>query len=224
MNSVNTYQVINNYLCPKELDQANILFDSSFKDLSLTRPFDHVVELKINELISNSFLHDIMKKIKLHCENFSNVDLVFKKLWMVNSSYKECNVNELPYVPHFDYKRFTKGFIYLNDVSEDNGPITLANKPWPNVEKIRRNLPYNYMDKQLNKVTEKTSGLQFVPITSNASSLIIFNTNTLHKAGVVSSGFARRVLRFDFERPSWNKKSPTRRMKDKILSLKTLIK
>ena len=219
MNSVNTFQIVNNYLCPADLEQANILFDTSFKDLSLTRPFDLVIELKANQLITNTFLHEIMKRIKLECENFSNVDLQFNKLWMVKSSYTECNRNELPYVPHFDYTRFTKGFIYLNDVTEDNGPVTLAKEPWPNVEKIRRNLPSNYMDKQLNKVPEDKSGLQFVPITSNASSLIIFNTNTLHKAGIVSNGFVRRVLRFDFEQPSWNKKSFSRRIKDKILSL-----
>ena len=38
-----------------------------------------------------------------------------------------------------------------------------------------------------------------IPMVGSAGDIILFDTNTAHKAGIVSKGYMRRVLRFDFD-------------------------
>ena len=43
-------------------------------------------------------------------------------------------------------------------------------------------------------------------MTGKAGDVIFFDTNTPHKAGIIKSGYFRKVLRFKFKRPLLNPK------------------
>ena len=121
------------------------------------------------------------------------------KVWFVKSQSKDTDPNKLPYLPHFDKHRYLKAMIYLHDVVEDHGPIHFGRLLSPaEIDTRRRRLPANYKDLGLNtiKVSEMISGME--PVLGKAGDVIFFDTNAAHRAGIVSEGFERNVIRFDF--------------------------
>lgn len=51
----------------------------------------------------------------------------------------------------------------------------------------------------------------------NAGDAIFFDTNTPHKAGIIEKGYSRKILRFDFERPSFNPQNPIKNLIAKFI-------
>jgi ectoine hydroxylase-related dioxygenase (phytanoyl-CoA dioxygenase family) len=60
-------------------------------------------------------------------------------------------------------------------------------------------LPIDYKNKRLNLVKKQDLEKNFIPITGKAGDVIFFDTNTPHKAGIIKSGYSRKVMRFDYE-------------------------
>jgi ectoine hydroxylase-related dioxygenase (phytanoyl-CoA dioxygenase family) len=170
---------------------------------------EHIYEVKSNEIINHTCFNNLMFKIKdLIEENFDTKNIIFQKLWLVETEYKHTDKSKLPYKLHFDKRRFFKGMVYLNDVTENHGPIHFGKiRQEIKIDKLRRKLPENYKDLNLNYIEEKYLLEKPKPLLGQKGDIILFDTNEPHHAGVVLSNFTRKVLRFDFYLKSFNEES-----------------
>ena len=97
--------------------------------------------------------------------------------------------------------------VYLHDINLDHGPIHLGKaKNNVDIEQIRKKLPQDYKKRGLNILNSNQIDGNLTPILGRAGDVIFFDTNTPHKAGEITEGYNRKILRFDFERPSFNSK------------------
>lgn len=207
---------MDNFFFTKE----NALFSKEFTNTLLDK-FNLIFKEKVyqnNNLNIREFNKDTISKEPLFELAISKIndkfqmlinatDLKFNKLWLVNSISDDTKKNILPYVPHIDKKRFLKAMVYLHDISLEHGPIHLGKvKNNIDIEKIRKELPKDYKIKGLNIVNKNQIQEILTPMLGKAGDVIFFDTNVPHKAGVIKEGFNRKVLRFDFERPSYNSK------------------
>ena len=136
----------------------------------------------------------------------------FKQDWMVKLSdrfwQKQIEINtdiyvmhELPGTQHiaqdlhFDVKKTLKFFLYLNDVSENNGAFSCVPGSHKKSEKIRGlyGNEISYENRHLTRQLAYTND-QVIPIEGKAGDLIIFNTDVWHRAGIVKEG-ERKVMR-----------------------------
>lgn len=205
---------MNNFFFKKE----NFVLDKDFT-FSLLKKFDEIFMSKkykknlenIREIDQNNICNEPLfkKTLDIIYEKFQLItsfnDLEFSKLWLVYSKSNDTNKNILPYVPHIDKKRFLKAMVYLEDISVTEGPIHLGkvDKNY-NIEKKRKKLPNDYKIKGLNIIDKKYLYKDLEPMEGKAGDVIFFDTNTPHKAGIIKEGNSRKILRFDFERPSFN--------------------
>ena len=98
--------------------------------------------------------------------------------------------------------------VYLHDVSLEHGPIHLGRvKNTINIEKKRKQLPQDYKEKGLNSINDKDLDGSLMPMTGKTGDVIFFDTNTPHKAGIIKNNYCWKVLRLDFGRPFFNKKT-----------------
>lgn len=207
---------MDNFFFTKE----NALFSKEFTNTLLDK-FNLIFKEKVyqnNNLNIREFNKDTISKEPLFELAISKIndkfqmlinatDLKFNKLWLVNSKSDDTKKNILPYVPHIDKKRFLKAMVYLHDISLEHGPIHLGKvKNNIDIEKIRKELPKDYKIKGLNIVNKNQIQENLTPMLGEAGDVIFFDTNVPHKAGIIKEGFNRKVLRFDFERTSYNSK------------------
>ena len=95
--------------------------------------------------------------------------------------------------------------IYLHDVDKEHGPIHFGDLRSPSQIDVRRKaLPANYQELGLNtiKTSELKAGME--PVIGKKGDVVFFDTNAAHCAGIVSKGFERRVIRFDFDVRGFN--------------------
>ena len=181
----------------------NVFHDNKYKSIQ-----ENTYEFSKKEILNEpSFcsLLDIIQKKFIQITGFK--DLSFKKLWLVSSSSDNTIKDHLPYIPHIDKHRYLKAMVYLHDVSLDHGPIHLGKvKVGVNLEHERKKFPKDYKEKGLNTITDEKIEGNLVPMTGKAGDIVFFDTNTPHKAGRVSDGYSRKILRFDFERSFFNPK------------------
>jgi len=150
-------------------------------------------------------LLDIIQKKFTQITGFN--DLSFKKLWLVSSSSENTKKDHLPYIPHIDKDRYLKAMVYLHDITLNHGPIHLGKvKSNIDLEYERQKFTKNYKKKGLNIVGHDKIEGNLLPMIGKAGDVVFFDTNTPHKAGIVSDGFSRKILRFDFERSFFNPK------------------
>lgn len=168
----------------------------------------HIFELKGSDIEKEPLFKFLLNVIEKKIKFLSNLnDLSIKKMWLVYSTPNNQNKNFLPYIPHIDKQRYLKAMIYLHDVSYNHGPIYLGKlNSSVDIEKIRKKLPYNYKEKGLNSIKYQQLDGSLIPMVGSAGDVIFFDTNTPHKAGIVKDNYSRKVLRFDFENLSFNKK------------------
>ena len=134
----------------------------------------------------------------------------FRKLWFVNTTHKHADPKKLPYIAHFDKKRYLKFMVYLTDVSPRSGPLTLMKYEGQDIEARRLKLQKNGLGSNI--LDDKPCG-SFV-LTAQAGSLVMFDTNTPHLAGFIKPDEHRSVARFDFETDGWNKKTLKENVRD----------
>jgi hypothetical protein len=202
------FEKITNFLNSSELDLTSEIFDSYFCNHRISRRHTNVIELSKHSMKNEKIFQDMSDHIKdLLIEKSGYDNLVFRKLWLVKTLSTNCNITKLPYLPHFDKKRFLKGMIYLTKVSESCGPIHFADGKMEEIEKLRRSMPKNYKERKLNVLQNSDLASNMKSISGLPGDLVLFDTNTPHQAGVVKDGFERKVLRFDYEDPSFNTQS-----------------
>ena len=165
---------------------------------------ESVVEFIEDDINKIEDLKDIFNKINNFAHNFYDGKLKFKKTWYVKTNYKISDYTKLPYVPHIDRFRRIKFFLYLNSVESDNGPLTVMQVNPKNYENKRLNLRYDWQKKFKNKIDDTG---KFIKLIGNKGSCFIMDTNTPHKAGIVTRGYFRHILRFDYELDGWNYES-----------------
>jgi len=127
------------------------------------------------------------------------------KLWLVKSFADDMTDGELPFVPHIDYKRYLKVMIYVDDVAEANGPFSAVAVNPDDYEAFRLNLKLDYKQDKKNQI-DQFSLEEYGGYTGPKGTMILFDTNCPHFAGVVAKGKSRRVFRFDYELPEWKRK------------------
>lgn len=96
---------------------------------------------------------------------------------------------------HFDVKPSFKFFLYLNDVSKENGAFTVVPGSHKKTQAIRDKYgsDISYEKRHLSRIKDVNPEDE-VAVEAPAGSLIIFTSELYHRAGVVTKG-ERRVMR-----------------------------
>jgi hypothetical protein len=141
----------------------------------------------------------IQSKLNLDVNGYN-----FSKLWLVETNNENVDVSQLPYVPHIDYFRFLKVMVYVDDVTEIDGPFTARPTKSAYFESLRMSLSKNHKKKKENMIDQFNSD-EFIMYKAPAGSVLVFDTNCPHMAGKVEVGGHRRVFRFDFEKIEWQR-------------------
>lgn len=152
------------------------------------------------------FTNPIIKKLEKALldnakDHYIYRNIVLDKIWFVKTINENSKPGKLPYVPHFDKRRYLKLMVYLTDVTTNDGPFTTSTTNVNFYDDRRKNLPPNHGEAQLNYVeTDKN----YKQILLNAGDAVIFDTNCPHFACPVNKGGNREILRLDFEDYNWN--------------------
>ena len=90
---------------------------------------------------------------------------------------------------HFDVIPQLKFYFYLNDVTKENGAFEYVPGSHKWTKKIRSSWPekINFQDRAFTRRLPDKFGPS-IPLEAKAGTLVIFDTDTFHKAGTVSQG------------------------------------
>ena len=200
------YSISRSFLSEETVSLLSSEFGRAFDDPKANKVYRGVVQFTAKQLENSEVLSPVSGQIISHfTDTLGASGIVLDKVWFVKSQSKDTDPNKLPYLPHFDKHRYLKAMIYLHDVVEDHGPIHFGRLLNPaEIDTRRRRLPANYKDLGLNtiKASEMISGME--PVLGKAGDVIFFDTNAAHRGGIVSEGFERNVIRFDFNVRGFN--------------------
>lgn len=210
------WSILRNGVEGGQLSLLNALFDDRFA----TTDCKNVIEFRGADLADNKLLSDLSAMFGEGLEFQSNLEnITLQKVWLVHSNSEITDAKKLPYLPHFDKRRFLKAMVYLEPVNAKNGAIKLGEAKDENaIEKRRRMLPLDYKEKGLNTISHDELREELVSVQGNAGDVIFFDTNVPHAAGIVDVGLDRKIARFDFTHPSFELKKPNGSIIDKIAS------
>lgn len=172
----------------------------------------------LNQIYNNNLFKEISKK-------YFQRDFVYaQKFFLVKSTGKRekdyLQNKKLAFVPHTDEVNFLKFFIYLSDVSLSHGPLTVAPGTQNKFRKIRHYWIKNNFDPLTRDKTNYQHEGEMIPLIGKKGTLIIFDTDCLHKAGDVRSDF-RKIIRVDV----YSKKENYTTYRQRVyLKLKKIIK
>ena len=76
------------------------------------------------KLNRNPLISSLVKTMKNEIKDYSEYSSIkLDKIWFVHTINENSREGELPYVPHFDKRRYLKLMVYLSDVSNIDGPF-----------------------------------------------------------------------------------------------------
>ena len=181
------YLVSPNFCRMQEVSLLASEFERAFNELDYLKVDKTIVQLNSEQIENSEVLDVVYKRIKTHFTEVLNItDISLAKVWLVKSQPKDIDPTKLPYLPHFDKHRYLKAMIYLHDVDISHGPIHFGKLISPAKIDIKSDME---------------------PILGKKGDVIFFDTNAAHCGGIVSEGFERRVVRFDFDVPGFNSNS-----------------
>ena len=200
------YAVAKGFLREENVSLLNSEFSSAFGDLKFSKIHPNVVQFSVEQVESSDVLSRTSRQIISHfTDTLETSGIVLSKVWFVKSQSKDTDPNKLPYLPHFDKHRYLKAMIYLHDVVENHGPIHFGKYLKPSeIDSRRKELPANYKELGLNTIKSCELKSDMEPILGQRGDVIFFDTNAAHCAGIVSEGFERHVIRFDFDVRGFN--------------------
>ena len=180
-----------------ELADIEENFEITFKENMIN---DNTAKLDYVKIFTNKKINRIYEKINKFLEKNIDYDFYLRNIWFIktqNQNYKP----DLPFIPHIDKKRYLKVFIYINDITKDNGAFTVStNSDLKKNEETRvKWWKENNLNPSKNKhgLLIKDNNLNFEPIEMKKGSIVCFDTNTPHFAGYVKPGNIRKVIRFN---------------------------
>ena len=133
-------------------------------------------------------------------------------LWFTHNINNEFSTNAQLYHRDFDHERWLKIFVYLNDVSELNGPHCFVKKSHINIGTIGRGAFERESDQTIEKHYSKEN---IIMHTGKQGTLIIEDTRGYHKGLPVVSG-ERIILQLEYAiNPSYGKQIPLFKINDK---------
>lgn len=196
------------------------LLNSSFNIQNADLVSGNVAELQAKEVFQSPDLAPIAAFFKGKLEEQSGLSgLVLEKVWFVYSVSQTTDAKKLPYLPHFDKKRFLKAMVYLGPVDSKNGAIRLGRVSNEDaIEVRRRTLPSDYKEKRLNCIDSIELIESLEDVEGDAGDVVFFDTNVPHAAGIVDQGYERRVVRFDFSHPTFESEGTERGIIEKTLA------
>jgi len=154
-----------------------------------------IKEFSAPEVGQYSVFDEVGEKIASYIRTYFDVKkLRVDKVWHVNSFGGSEMRSGLPFVPHWDHRRYFKGMLYLSDIDEHCGAIEFLDEE---VSMVKEMIPGNF--RRLfasNKLPREL--MTFRPMLGSKGDLVIFDTNWPHMAGQQKAGVMREVLRFDF--------------------------
>lgn len=167
--------------------------------------YDNVSVFSPAEAVSNYILGDILNKI---LKGYDIREYALRKVWLVKSELETIDKGKLPFIPHIDKERYLKFMIYVTDVTEKGGPFYSCEEVQDveQYEDLRQKIKGTKKEQKLNEIND-FSIESYKPVLGSSGDLVIFDTNIPHFAGAVEEGNVRKVIRFDFEKKEWNKKS-----------------
>jgi SAM-dependent methyltransferase len=202
------HSVVPSFCKPGELRELNSEFNRAFNgtDAYKIRRAENIIELTEKQVADIPILSTIHRKLEAYFVDSLNISAVsLAKVWFVKTQPKHTQADKLPYLPHFDKHRYLKGMVYLHDVEKGHGPIQFGRVIEPvKIEIRRRSLPQNYKELGLNTIKISELETDMEAILGKAGDVILFDTNAVHCAGIVSEGFQRNVIRFDFDVLGYN--------------------
>ena len=142
---------------------------------------------KTHEVYSSNFMRQVADRY-LGTPNYFN-----HQIYVARDEHEEVNaLNQL----HYDKISTLKFFLYLNDIDESNGAFEAVPGSHKLAQSIMEfyqkrgkkiaNLPNRSLPESLNKP---------VPMVAKAGSMIVFTSDTYHRAGRVEQGKNRMIMR-----------------------------
>jgi len=180
--------------------------------------YPNVADYKVKDIHRitslNKIYEALQKKLSLNELGFS-----LSKLWLVDTKTDNVDISKLPYIPHIDFQRYLKVMVYVDAVTDLDGPFTARPTPPAEFEKLRKALSLDYKKNHENLIT-KYELTEYIKFEAEGGSVLVFDTNCPHFAGEVKDGGHRRVFRFDFERPEWRRDTTlTTRLRARVRKL-----
>lgn len=197
---------ISNYLAKNELfflnNEYNKLMDSSnsLHGLSYT-PYSNgkcaritSSEFSFNDypMMRQVFFSKYFRELSEVYLNSKNINLN-GQIFVVNDIEGTRHIaNDL----HYDVTKTFKFFIYLTDTTSENGAFTCVPGSHKKTAEYRNdpNIKISYENRDVTRKLDMHLFDEPIPIEGKAGTLIIFDTDTWHKAGIVTKG-ERRVMR-----------------------------
>lgn len=148
---------------------------------------------KIKNLFSNRWIRDIAKNYSKTNNNFG--ESVFATHDFVPRDFN--NFGRNGYL-HFDRIWYLKFFVYLTDVTKDDGALSVCPGSVSEGFRLRGKLKGDYNSRK-NRIEIDYPHLlkkyKPFPIEGDAGTMIVFDTDCFHKGGNVAPGHSRTVIR-----------------------------
>ncbi|GAB1258030.1 hypothetical protein NBRC116494_25320 [Aurantivibrio plasticivorans] len=199
----NGVEIFTDNVLDADLSKVSDCFEAGYEKYK-NLDYPNVASLSLDQVKLEDEFFKIYNTIQEKFE-LKNSELELEKLWLVKSTSETSDPDKLPYIPHIDYNRFFKVMVYVDEVSQKDGPFHAAPSRPDDFETFRLKLPKNYKDYQGNKV-ESIAIEKYKAFFGPAGSVLLFDTNCPHFAGNLIDGGERRVLRFDFQKSDWTRK------------------
>ncbi|MEQ8907576.1 MAG: phytanoyl-CoA dioxygenase family protein [Vicingaceae bacterium] len=208
--------IIENYLSQTEIEKLLPEYDTileteneAIKSLSYPQGVARQInfeKLKAAEFpqTAETFNAPFMKEVSdayLGRPNFFN-----HEIYVAKDEHEEHNaLNEL----HYDKLSTLKFFLYLNDIDKSNGAFEAV----PSSHKLAQEIMSFYQErgKKIKNLPNREIPGKLekpIPIEGKAGSLIVFTTDTYHRAGRVEKGKERKIMRGHCRRSPMPKYAP----------------
>ncbi len=200
-----------------DLVAASNEFERIYAQKATESGYENVALLNADEVAKMPVASNLLHQVERHMESIFP-SLRFGQLWLVKSKEENVHADVVPFVPHIDNGRYMKAMVYLDDVRPEDGPFTVAWARPDDFEALRKTFSIDYQQRREN-VISSIAPEDYCACIGPAGSVIFFDTNCPHFAGPVRGQGQRRIFRFNFFDPSWNRLAIKVRVKHKLRSL-----
>ena len=112
MYSFGTYP---NFIDSATCDELVEWFDKRFEQYAPDAvSLENIRQLLKEEISKIPQIREILLKIEKEIDSKCNYNVLFEKLWLVKTQSTDTDKGKLPYIPHFDKKRYLKGMLLLD--------------------------------------------------------------------------------------------------------------